>query len=247
MAYNITQYARHLYLNSIFMPKDDVDLYIKHEGPMKAQTYDQYEEQQLLPTREDLTFNLDIFDFNAERALLRKRTKEEGSSVTRFPIPPLPEDTFAAFQDGIPIATRPHECILKTDHIPNKIWYSKEFQSAPIKESGHREYMDIIEVSFIANKLSSGKNEILRQYREMFQKSLHSDDTVLRVIDEVEWKAKEEFWSIEECDLLDRAFADGFRVADLVFEFFQQQWPLYPKRPENLRQAWMCRYGHVYM
>lgn len=224
------------------MPQGNLHYQIKHDGAMQPQTQQQHEQQlQNQPAEDDLSV-LDIYSFNRERARIRTQSNEVTINQ-RFPTPritpnlhDLPNGADILIEGLIP---RPHSNVLATGNIGDAIWYSKDFQLGPDVHAGRRDYMEVIEVAYIANYLTADDADILQGYKGRFLGSQHNDDTILGVINEVRWKAKEECWSEEENQLIADALLDGIRDAGTVFERLKQKWPAYPKSEERLRGQWM--------
>lgn len=219
------------------MPNSNLDHQIKHDGAMQPQTQQQHEQQLQNLLAEDYFSLMDIWNFNVERTCIR--IQSDWVTVNRsFPTPRITPDLIEVLEGAPAYIPRPHVNVLDTRNIEDDIWYSNDFQLAPGIHAGNRDYMDVIEIAYIANYLTANDAEILQGYKEMFEGSEHSDDTVLRVINEVRWKAKEQCWSTEETQLIADAFMQGIRDADTVFARFQQRWHLYPKSRECVRRVW---------
>lgn len=93
-------------------------------------------------------------------------------------------------------------------------------------------------MAYIAGKLFSSDARILRDYKDDYPLSHHSEMTLIRVICEVRLRAKEGYFSPEENKLIGDAVLEDIRDADTVFARFQQRWHLYPKSREYVRRMW---------
>lgn len=236
MAHTNTHYARYIYADNVFMPQSYLMNHFKHEGPIKAQTRQQYNQERYIALH-----NLPRYDYhchNTARAAIRAKTQAAGGHINHFPIPFIPQDPLAYTYREQHFIARPHESVLSTNHIPDNIWYSLDFQWASYFDGPDRKHLDIVELAFIAERLASKSQTILQQYRLRFLHSRYIDDDILRVIEEVKWRAKEGYWSPAEIRVLRDAHMDGIRDADNAIARLIQKWPRYPKSWEEVARKW---------
>ena len=130
-----------------------------------------------------------------------------------FPTPSTAPTSPGLESDGTPLIARPLHALLDTDRIHDRVWNTSDFQMIPMMDQSNRTSLDVVEEAFILNNLCCTDQQIIDDYRGMFQWSLVHDQVLLRVISEGRWKAKCVLWLPEELDIIRRAVRDGLLAA----------------------------------
>ncbi|KAM0706597.1 hypothetical protein Q7P35_005924 [Cladosporium inversicolor] len=133
-----------------------------------------------------------------------------------FPTPSTVPKSLGIDILGMSFISRPLSALLNTDHTPNLVWNSPEFQMISVLGLKSRTSIDVVEGASILNNLCCTDQQITDDFREMFPLSLVWDRVLLELISDGKWKAKCVLWLPEELDIIRSAITDGLMMVKIA-------------------------------